>query len=163
MQDQEQGTTGSSSGGRDFMPQEDPISDSSHGDSGDVSPRLNCIKKKNQNAVESPNVDHPKRSVRKLSKLETNVVHKEKKNATPRSNQRLTSPTFPHARCKKLPWTAEEEEMLKEGVQKFSAIVNKNLPWRKILGFGHYVFYGTRTPIDLKDKWRNILFKDSTK
>ncbi|XP_057465232.1 uncharacterized protein LOC130754960 isoform X1 [Actinidia eriantha] len=163
IQDQEQGTTGSSTG-RDSMPQNDLIaSDSSHGDDGDVSPRLKRIKKKNQNAVESPDVDHPKRSVTKLFELNTNVVHKEKKNAMPRSNQRLKSPTFPHAKRKKLPWTAEEEEMLKEGVQKFSTIVNKNLPWRKILEFGRHVFDGTRTPVDLKDKWRNILLKDSTK
>ncbi|PSR96455.1 Autoimmune regulator like [Actinidia chinensis var. chinensis] len=83
MQDQEQGTTGSSRE-RDFMPQEDPIaSDSSHGDSGDVSPRLNCIKKKNQNAVESPNVDHPKRSVRKLSELKTMWCTKRKRMQRP--------------------------------------------------------------------------------
>lgn len=54
--------------------------------------------------------------------------------------------------------------MLQEGVQKFSTMVNKNLPWRKILEFGRHVFDGTRTPADLKDKWRNILVKEcSTK
>ncbi|KAI7980686.1 Telomere repeat-binding factor 2 [Camellia lanceoleosa] len=73
-------------------------------------------------------------------------------------------PSFPNVRRKKQPWTAEEEKMLKEGVQKFSTLVNKNLPWRKILEFGCHVFYGTRTPVDLKDKWRNILVKEcSTK
>ena len=49
--------------------------------------------------------------------------------------------------------------MLQEGVQKFSNTTNKNLPWRKILEFGRHVFEGTRTPVDLKDKWRNILAK----
>ncbi|KAG5551431.1 hypothetical protein RHGRI_009749 [Rhododendron griersonianum] len=165
MQDQEKGDTLSSSGD-DFM-QQDPAEDSdiSHGDNAYVtyvSPHQRRIKKKNPNGIQSPSVDSPRKSARKLTKSHANVVHKEKKNATPKS--RLTSPTLPHARRKKLPWTADEEEMLKEGVQKFSTMVNKNLPWRKILEFGRHVFDGTRTPADLKDKWRNILVKEcSTK
>nr|XP_027064593.1 uncharacterized protein LOC113690760 isoform X1 [Coffea arabica]XP_027064594.1 uncharacterized protein LOC113690760 isoform X1 [Coffea arabica]XP_027064595.1 uncharacterized protein LOC113690760 isoform X1 [Coffea arabica]XP_027064596.1 uncharacterized protein LOC113690760 isoform X1 [Coffea arabica] len=65
----------------------------------------------------------------------------------------------PNARRKSLPWTDAEEEMLKEGVEKFSTDRNKNIPWRKILEFGRHVFDGSRTPVDLKDKWRNILGK----
>ncbi|XP_076903239.1 uncharacterized protein LOC143558254 [Bidens hawaiensis] len=53
-------------------------------------------------------------------------------------------------------WSEQEEEMLKEGVQKYSALTKKNLPWRKILEFGHHVFDSSRTPSDLKDKWRKI-------
>lgn len=65
----------------------------------------------------------------------------------------------PKARRKSLPWTDAEEEMLKEGVEKFSTNRNKNIPWRKILEFGRHVFDGSRTPVDLKDKWRNMLAK----
>ncbi|KAG5047816.1 hypothetical protein JHK85_008919 [Glycine max] len=56
-------------------------------------------------------------------------------------------------RRKKIPWTAEEEEKIKEGVQKFGK------EWKKILQFGSHVFDKVgkrRTPHDLKDKWRNM-------
>ncbi|KAF5727876.1 hypothetical protein HS088_TW21G00015 [Tripterygium wilfordii] len=65
--------------------------------------------------------------------------------------------TFWIQKPKKLFWTAEEENMLKEGVLKYSTLVNKNLPWRKILVFGGHVFHSTRTQSDLKDKWKNIM------
>ncbi|XP_021746140.1 uncharacterized protein LOC110712020 isoform X1 [Chenopodium quinoa] len=68
--------------------------------------------------------------------------------------QRTT--TLPAARRWKLPWTAEEVEMLKEGVQKFSLATNKNISWIKILEFGRHIFDGTRVPTDLKDKWKKI-------
>lgn len=58
---------------------------------------------------------------------------------------------------KRLFWTPEEEEMLKVGVKKFSAEAKKNMPWRKILEMGEKVFHETRTPADLKDKWRNMM------
>ena len=45
--------------------------------------------------------------------------------------------------------------MLQEGVLKFSE-ENRNIPWRKILEYGFDVFYDTRTPVDLKDKWRTM-------
>ncbi|KAK9226310.1 hypothetical protein WN943_011357 [Citrus x changshan-huyou] len=47
----------------------------------------------------------------------------------------------------------------KEGVEKFSTKVIKNLPWKKVLEFGCHVFYPTCTPSDLKDKRRNIMAK----
>ncbi|KAL4579940.1 hypothetical protein LXL04_016111 [Taraxacum kok-saghyz] len=53
-------------------------------------------------------------------------------------------------------WTEEEVDKLKEGVEKYSQTTRKNLPWRKILEFGHDVFSPSRTPSDLKDKWRKI-------
>ncbi|XP_027910161.1 uncharacterized protein LOC114169284 isoform X1 [Vigna unguiculata] len=62
------------------------------------------------------------------------------------------------AKRKRLLWTVEEEKVLKEGVLKFSQ-ENKNIPWRKILEFGCRVFDKTRTPIDLKDKWKSIISK----
>lgn len=43
------------------------------------------------------------------------------------------------------------------GVEKFAAEANKNMPWRKILEMGEKVFHETRTPADLKDKWRNMV------
>ncbi|KAG7554009.1 Homeobox-like domain superfamily [Arabidopsis suecica] len=58
---------------------------------------------------------------------------------------------------RRLLWTYEEEEMLKVGVEKFAADAKKNMPWRKILEMGAKVFHETRTPADLKDKWRNML------
>lgn len=48
---------------------------------------------------------------------------------------------------------------LQEGVLKFS-LENKNIPWRKILEFGSRVFDKTRTPVDLKDKWKTIISKE---
>lgn len=51
-------------------------------------------------------------------------------------------------------WSDEEEDMLKEGVEKFLATAHKNLPWKKVLEFGQHVFYASRTPVD--DKWRNM-------
>ncbi|XP_023741717.1 uncharacterized protein LOC111889798 [Lactuca sativa] len=62
----------------------------------------------------------------------------------------------PLLKGKRKRWSEEEEDMLKEGVQKFSATANKNFPWKKVLEFGRHVFHTSRTPSDLKDKWRNI-------
>ncbi|KAL2923552.1 Telomere repeat-binding factor 5 [Bienertia sinuspersici] len=72
------------------------------------------------------------------------------------------STVLPAARRRKLPWTTQEIEMLKEGVQKFSLTANKNLPWMRILEFGRHIFDGTRTPADLKDKWKNMKGKGNT-
>lgn len=47
---------------------------------------------------------------------------------------------------------------LQEGVLKFSK-QNQNMPWRKILEFGCRVFDKTRTPVDLKDKWKKMSSK----
>ncbi|XP_028778441.1 uncharacterized protein LOC114734958 isoform X2 [Neltuma alba] len=63
--------------------------------------------------------------------------------------------TLPTRKRKRLHWTTEEENKLKEGVLKF-AKENRNIPWRKILEFGCDVFDNTRTPVDLKDKWRTM-------
>ncbi|CAL5207708.1 unnamed protein product [Lathyrus oleraceus] len=64
----------------------------------------------------------------------------------------------PQIRRKKIPWTAEEEELIQEGVQKFGFSDSK-LPWKKILAFGSHLFEKNdrlRTPQDLKDKWKNM-------
>ncbi|XP_022154231.1 uncharacterized protein LOC111021537 isoform X3 [Momordica charantia] len=75
-----------------------------------------------------------------------------------RQEYHRTCPETPQSRRKKLPWTAEEEETLREGVRKFSSSVDRSptIPWKKILEFGSTVFLKGRTSIDLKDKWRNL-------
>lgn len=57
---------------------------------------------------------------------------------------------------RKVLWTAEEEAMLKKGVQTFVRGDNGAIPWKSILKFGGSVFQESRTPTDLKDKWRNM-------
>ncbi|XP_021273934.1 uncharacterized protein LOC110409043 isoform X2 [Herrania umbratica] len=78
-------------------------------------------------------------------------------------NKRFVSSKLGTEKRRRLHWTAEEEDVLKEGVRRFSSIVNKNIPWRKILEFGHHVFHSTRIPVDLKDKWKNIMAKEAPK
>ncbi|XP_030546532.1 uncharacterized protein LOC115752469 [Rhodamnia argentea] len=71
------------------------------------------------------------------------------------SPRKLPKPPLPNVK-RRLRWSPEEEEILKEGVRLFSSDVNKNIPWRKILEYGCRVFNPSRTPVDLKDKWKNI-------
>ncbi|XP_043816158.1 uncharacterized protein LOC110622911 isoform X2 [Manihot esculenta] len=73
-----------------------------------------------------------------------------------RREKQYLSPAIPQLRRKKVHWTTEEEEMLKEGVQKFSNVGERAIPWKKILEYGSSVFLNGRTTVDLKDKWRNI-------
>lgn len=73
-----------------------------------------------------------------------------------RPKTHYTYPPIPQLRRKKVPWTAKEEEILKKGVQKFASVDDRIIPWKKILEFGSSVFFGGRTAIDLKDKWRNM-------
>ncbi|KAK9156389.1 hypothetical protein Sjap_003869 [Stephania japonica] len=68
---------------------------------------------------------------------------------------RSTNPAIPNSKRKKLIWTTEEEEMLKVAVKKFTN-GRKNLSWKSILDFGSHVFNASRSPVDLKDKWRNM-------
>ncbi|KAL3508932.1 hypothetical protein ACH5RR_028333 [Cinchona calisaya] len=110
----------------------------------------NCLRRSSRNSVSVPRADAD----------QFEKVHVSSKSI------KITKPApeipiilFPNARRKSLPWTDAEEEMLKEGVQKFLTTINKNIPWRKILEFGRHVFDGSRTPVDLKDKWRNMLPK----
>ncbi|AAF26467.1 T25K16.14 [Arabidopsis thaliana] len=58
---------------------------------------------------------------------------------------------------KRVLWTVNEEKMLREGVEKFSDTINKNMPWKKILEMGKGIFHTTRNSSDLKDKWRNMV------
>nr|XP_004304663.2 PREDICTED: uncharacterized protein LOC101308008 [Fragaria vesca subsp. vesca] len=61
---------------------------------------------------------------------------------------------FRISKRRKVNWTAAELEMLEAGIQIFSAQVKKNLPWRRILELGRDIFHETRTPDNLKDKWK---------
>ncbi|CAH2063082.1 unnamed protein product [Thlaspi arvense] len=98
--------------------------------------------------AEEPNGDHVTEHV-------TNH-HKKLKVAAKSKTLRDVS-FFNKDQRRRLLWTPEEEEMLKVGVEKFAAEANRNMPWRKILEMGEKVFHQTRTPTDLKDKWRNML------
>ncbi|XP_021893308.1 uncharacterized protein LOC110811202 isoform X1 [Carica papaya] len=73
-----------------------------------------------------------------------------------RQEKQRSYPAIPQSRRKKCPWTAEEEDMLRKGVQLFSGDNERQFPWTKILEFGASVFQSSRTPVDLKDKWRNM-------
>ncbi|KAK2995771.1 hypothetical protein RJ640_010747 [Escallonia rubra] len=73
-----------------------------------------------------------------------------------KQERQYTYPAIPQLRRKKLPWTREEEEKLKEGFQMYSSLNEKSIPWKNILDYGEKVFQKGRTPMDLKDKWRNI-------
>ncbi|KAF3445152.1 hypothetical protein FNV43_RR14845 [Rhamnella rubrinervis] len=118
----------------------------------------------------SPRFDSPRRASPRLKKLfhqSTNTVEKlnVKVSASKKSRdsgKQLMDINLPDSKRKRFTWTAEEEDKLKEGVEKFSTTVNKNIPWRKILEFGSGVFNGTRTPADLKDKWRNLTPKEAS-
>ncbi|PQQ01358.1 uncharacterized protein Pyn_31485 [Prunus yedoensis var. nudiflora] len=94
--------------------------------------------------IDSEQVDNQKSSTSKYS-------------IRPRRSKNLYSyPATRQLRRIKVPWTVEEEEMLKKGVETISRTDEGNIPWKQILEFGGSVFLHSRTPIDLKDKWRNI-------
>ncbi|XP_008462017.2 protein CHROMATIN REMODELING 4-like isoform X2 [Cucumis melo] len=104
----------------------------------------------------SPHIQTPKPQKDHAIKIEKVSVSRNLKPQSA-SHNHLKSLDFHGGKRKRMRWSVEEEEMLREGVQKFSSTANKNLPWRKILEFGRHIFDDTRTPVDLKDKWRNLL------
>ncbi|KAJ7552753.1 hypothetical protein O6H91_06G069300 [Diphasiastrum complanatum] len=64
---------------------------------------------------------------------------------------------FPGLRRKNLPWTKLEEEVLKEGIRRYSKGNGSwGFQWARILEYGYGKFHESRTSIDLKDKWRNL-------
>lgn len=65
-------------------------------------------------------------------------------------------PNIPPRRRTKVRWTAEEEAMLKKGVEVFVHADGQTIPWKNILEYGDSVFQKGRTAVDLKDKWRNM-------
>lgn len=58
-------------------------------------------------------------------------------------------------RRKNAPWTAQEESMLKKGVEMFVQ-QDRTIPWKAILEYGGCVFKKGRTAMNLKDKWKNM-------
>ncbi|KAH8955812.1 hypothetical protein BDL97_07G005800 [Sphagnum fallax] len=64
---------------------------------------------------------------------------------------------IPGLRRKVLPWTKMEEEVLMEGVKRFSNDGLYGFQWKRIAEFGYGKFDPSRTTVDLKDKWRNLL------
>ncbi|CAA3012711.1 telomeric repeat-binding factor 1-like [Olea europaea subsp. europaea] len=132
-------------------------------DSEVISTRSKDVKRSEMNKKKSPGIDFPRRSSRRSSSdLGFNTVKNGNINVSSCSrllelpSAKSPKDPFRNDRRKKLLWTEEEQEMLQEGVEKFSSQANKNIPWRKVLEFGRHVFHGTRTPADLKDKWRNM-------
>ncbi|KAK4264088.1 hypothetical protein QN277_029424 [Acacia crassicarpa] len=58
----------------------------------------------------------------------------------------------PNKRRKKVKWSSEEEDALREGVKKIG-----RGSWKQILRFHSEIFNKAgRTEVDLKDKWRNL-------
>ncbi|PWA78018.1 hypothetical protein CTI12_AA188020 [Artemisia annua] len=71
------------------------------------------------------------------------------------------SPEFTSSQRRRVgvPWTQSEEDSLKELVAKFMSDghhLGRGFPWIKIRGLGASKFQSSRTPMDLKDKWRNM-------
>ncbi|KAG8386692.1 hypothetical protein BUALT_Bualt03G0175400 [Buddleja alternifolia] len=120
-----------------------------------VSTKSRLFKQSVKNKQKSKSVNTPgSTSQRSSSALKTDEVLDEEVETPGRDKDTLGS-----GKRKRSFWREEEEVMLKAGVKKFSSKVNKNLPWKKILDLGRDVFDGSRSPSDLKDKWRNMLAK----
>ncbi|KAK9196072.1 hypothetical protein WN943_004200 [Citrus x changshan-huyou] len=120
----------------------------------------NPKKTKSQNVDSSKKLSPPKGAKPEKIAQARNEKSTAFKKSTQDFGENCTNLTFASEKSRRLHWTAEEEEMPKEGVENFSTKVNKNLPWKQVLEFGCHVFDPTRTPSDLKDKWRNIMAKD---
>ncbi|CAN6577058.1 unnamed protein product [Malus baccata var. baccata] len=73
-----------------------------------------------------------------------------------RTKNPYTSPTISQLRQIKVPWSVEEEEMLKVPGSNIFKIDERTLTWKQILEFGGSAFLHSRTPVELKNKWRNI-------
>lgn len=118
------------------------------------------LKDKYKQSVHSQSVDLPRR----LLPLELVTSEAKSDKILCIKSRQIKDPSKPisNVPCgggRRIKWRREEEEILKAGVEKYSHMINKNLPWKKILDFGRGVFDVSRTPADLKGKWRNILAK----
>nr|GEY98373.1 homeodomain-like, zinc finger, RING/FYVE/PHD-type [Tanacetum cinerariifolium] len=90
------------------------------------------------------------------NKEENYVVH-----AVRPRKRTLSSPSIqvPQRRRVPVPWTQSEEDTLKKWLAKFTSdsnILGRGFPWSRILDLGASKFQSGRTPVDLKDKWRNM-------
>ncbi|KAH7844464.1 hypothetical protein Vadar_028284 [Vaccinium darrowii] len=108
----------------------------------------------NRHAAQLPNIDVGESSEEENDKATSNYRIKRRRHD--KQEKQYTYPAIPQLRRKKVSWTSAEENILKEGIKKFSSIQDRNIPWKRILEFGSDVFQKGRTTIDLKDKWRNI-------
>ncbi|KAL4341942.1 hypothetical protein GQ457_08G015960 [Hibiscus cannabinus] len=66
---------------------------------------------------------------------------------------KFSSPPTRQSR-KRVPWTNDEEEILRKGVEEFTSSHDGTIPWKRILEFGSQVFPKDKTATDLKNKWR---------
>ncbi|KAL5713791.1 hypothetical protein ACHQM5_015837 [Ranunculus cassubicifolius] len=71
--------------------------------------------------------------------------------------KRSTNPAIPDSRRKRLHWTHEEEEKLVDCVRIFLNRGSRKLSWKSILEYGSQVFHRSRTPEDLRFKWKNLV------
>ncbi|XP_004303909.1 PREDICTED: uncharacterized protein LOC101295436 [Fragaria vesca subsp. vesca] len=131
---------------------------------------LNKVPELDHNEKATINLSSESREIPEPSQNEkaTEVLSKSRKVPDSNQNEKTTSSTEPikvpeSGRRRRFNWTADELKMLKEGVQLFSARVNKNIPWRKIFDHGSHVFHKTRTPDNLKDKWKVLCREASDK
>ncbi|MED6111274.1 hypothetical protein PIB30_051045 [Stylosanthes scabra] len=137
------------------------VSETNNSDSDAISERRRCSKRKIQR-TEFPQDVHRKSLLQghNIKEEEANDIDEEvtsyRLRRRSQSSQKQDMKKLPlTVRRKALIWTSEEEKVLQEGVLRFSK-GNQNIPWSRILDFGRHVFDKTRTPVDLKDKWRNI-------
>ncbi|KAL5798173.1 hypothetical protein ACOSQ2_002993 [Xanthoceras sorbifolium] len=142
----------------------------SDSDTEPISMRQKCLLRKGEKKAQPQNVDSPKKfsspkgaTPEKITRSQNVKVTASKKSSKQQASARnFTNIPFANEKRKRQHWKTEEEEVLREAVHKFSTTVNKNLPWRKILEFGRHIFDPTRNPSDLKDKWRNMMAKESS-
>ncbi|XP_065880869.1 uncharacterized protein [Euphorbia lathyris] len=124
--------------------------------------RLRHVKRRESQNTDSPKKSAlPTRSTKATGKPVDEVAPLKKPKQPKMPAIKFIGLPFAHEKRRRLLWKPEEEEMLREGVHKFSTTANKNLPWRKILEFGRHIFDPSRNPTDLKDKWRSIMAKES--
>ncbi|KAF5726522.1 hypothetical protein HS088_TW22G00200 [Tripterygium wilfordii] len=114
-------------------------------------------KQRSKMKVGGKNVDPSKKPLPQIRKiLERRAKNQIKKEiAYLESSYQLNVVSSNESR-KRARWTQEEEDILKEGVQRFSSNKNVNFPWKKVLEFGRHVFNPTRTSTDLKEKWKRL-------
>ncbi|XP_078153590.1 uncharacterized protein LOC144548436 isoform X2 [Carex rostrata] len=91
-------------------------------------------------------------------RINADAKNRKKRRPMPRYSNKVAGPR----RRNMLPWSAEEENALREGMKKFgvTVTVDGRISWSAILELYPNVFHKTRIPIDLKDKWRNIMKKE---
>ncbi|PON72835.1 GAMYB transcription factor [Parasponia andersonii] len=110
-----------------------------------------------QEVQKEQNTDAPKKPIYELDVDGMGISEDDNYESPTRFHKKESHCTIlatPQLKRKRVPWTAEEEQKLKEGVQMFSD--KRNTPWRKILESSSHVFKKGRTSSDLKDKWKNM-------